>query len=413
MEKEIHIFWTRIEQEAIDQFNNVMRLENVVKWALMPDAHTGYVLPIWGVVAVKGAIYPAFIWYDIWCWVLAMKTDYILSDFKSDKREKIFNSIYRSIPCWEGRFRDKPLIEPDQIMSFDHTWVAEEAMIKWINQIWTLGWWNHFIEIAYDEDKAVWIVVHSWSRWVWHRIASVYMKVAKEKQNIDTGKFEKEFENIEEFKSLKKLDLEKYEEIKWNYIDKKLKEFTKWSNEWTYWLDADSEDWKNYILDMNFWLEFALLNRFEMLKLVARDLDYYLKWTTEIKDYINRNHNHAELRDWLWIHRKWATHAELWMLWVIPGNMRDWSFIVRWKWNPDSLFSSSHGGWRAMSRNKAKETVSMDEFEKSMKWITAKVTHQTLDESPMAYKNIFKVMELQSDLVDVIHHLKPIINIKW
>ena len=44
--------------------------------------------------------------------------------------------------------------------------------------------------------------------------------------------------------------------------------------------------------------------------------------------------------------------------------------------------------------------------------ITAKVEEKTKDESPFAYKNIFEVMELQKDLVKVVHHLKPIINIK-
>lgn len=35
-----------------------------------------------------------------------------------------------------------------------------------------------------------------------------------------------------------------------------------------------------------------------------------------------------------------------------------------------------------------------------------------VDESPEAYKNIFEVMELQKDLVEVITHVKPILNIK-
>jgi len=41
-----------------------------------------------------------------------------------------------------------------------------------------------------------------------------------------------------------------------------------------------------------------------------------------------------------------------------------------------------------------------------------KVDESTLDEAPGAYKDIYEVMELQKDLVDVIHHVKPIINIK-
>ena len=47
-----------------------------------------------------------------------------------------------------------------------------------------------------------------------------------------------------------------------------------------------------------------------------------------------------------------------------------------------------------------------------MEGITARKTEDLLDESPMAYKNIFDVMELQKDLVEVQHHIRPIINIK-
>jgi len=36
----------------------------------------------------------------------------------------------------------------------------------------------------------------------------------------------------------------------------------------------------------------------------------------------------------------------------------------------------------------------------------------TLDESPFAYKNIFEVMDMQAELVDVLHHIKPLINIE-
>ena len=97
---------------------------------------------------------------------------------------------------------------------------------------------------------------------------------------------------------------------------------------------------------------------------------------------------------------------------VIPWNMKDWSFIVRWKWNSDSLSSSSHGAWRILSRSKAQQEVNMDDFEKSMEWIVALIDEGTKDESSFAYKNIFDVMEAQSDLVDIITHIKPLINIK-
>jgi tRNA-splicing ligase RtcB len=130
------------------------------------------------------------------------------------------------------------------------------------------------------------------------------------------------------------------------------------------------------------------------------------------KGLINRNHNHAELTDGLWIHRKGATHAEKDMMGVIPANMRDGTFIVRGLGNPESLCSSSHGAGRAMSRTKAKELLKMSDFIKDMEGITAKVCFDTLDESAEAYKDVHDVMRGQTELVEIMHHVAPIINIK-
>ena len=97
---------------------------------------------------------------------------------------------------------------------------------------------------------------------------------------------------------------------------------------------------------------------------------------------------------------------------VIPGNMRDGSFVVKGKGNEASLFSSSHGAGRIMSRVKAKKSVSMEQFERCMEGIIGTVDINTLDESPFAYKDIFEVMRLQEDLVEVVEHIRPIINVK-
>jgi tRNA-splicing ligase RtcB len=132
----------------------------------------------------------------------------------------------------------------------------------------------------------------------------------------------------------------------------------------------------------------------------------------DFSELINRNHNHAVERDGLWVHRKGATHAEEGMMGVIPGNMRDGSFIVRGKGNPDSLYSSSHGAGRVLGRKEAKRRLVVAEFVETMQGIQALVEESALDESPAAYKDIFEVMRLQSDLVGVVAHVRPMVNIK-
>ena len=177
--------------------------------------------------------------------------------------------------------------------------------------------------------------------------------------------------------------------------------------EGNYFLYTASEKGQAYINDMNYCLDYALANRKHMIGQICHLLGDPLQLA-----FINRNHNHAEFKDGLWVHRKGATHAELGMLGVIPGNMRDGSFIVEGKGNPDSLCSSSHGAGRVLSRKKALATLDLADFNSQMASIVTNHTSSTLDEAPAAYKSIFEVMELQKDLVTIIDHVKPILNIK-
>jgi len=228
---------------------------------------------------------------------------------------------------------------------------------------------NHFIEIGIDDYDCPWIIIHSGSRGVGHGCATHYMKTAHPNNKAGEGH---------------------------------------------YGFMVDSDNGKNYIKDLNFCLDFALLNRKVMLRLVVDSIKQLgIECSGDWENMINRNHNHAESKDGIhWIHRKGATHAENGMLGVIPGNMRDGSFIVRGLGNEDALCSSSHGAGRVLGRRKAKENLDLNEFKDTMEGIVANVDSGTLDESPMAYKNIFDVMRLQDGLVDVITHIKPIINVK-
>ena len=82
------------------------------------------------------------------------------------------------------------------------------------------------------------------------------------------------------------------------------------------------------------------------------------------------------------------------------------------KGNAEALNSSSHGAVRVISRKKAKVNVNLEDFKETMKGITGTVDENTLDESPFVYKDIFEVMRLQEDLVDVVEHIKVLINVK-
>lgn len=363
--KPYKIFAEVLEQEAIDQFESAMRQPFVVQGALMPDAHTGYSLPIGAVVATEDVVVPAWVGYDIGCGMCAISTTYDVNDIRLNA-QNIFDDIYKTIPV--GFSHNKRGTFWDKWESISYTLIAKEIFSKnGLRQLGSLGGGNHFIEIGADQDNKVWIVIHSGSRGIGHAIATHYMKLASGDGKAREGHFG---------------------------------------------FNVNSIAGIDYIKDMNFCLEFALSNRLEMIKRVLFVISKFCDGIGEWNSIINRNHNHAEKKNEMWIHRKGATHADEGMMGVIPGNMRDGSFIIRGKGNADALFSSSHGAGRVLGRKKAKQTLQIDKFIDIMDGITANITQETIDESPFAYKNIFDVMKLQSEMVDIVGHISPIINIK-
>jgi tRNA-splicing ligase RtcB len=363
--KQTKIYAEVLEDTALEQFNSAMEQEFSVKGALMPDAHTGYSLPIGAVVATDGVIVPAWVGYDIGCGMCAVQTSFKADEVKA-AAQAIFDEIYTHVPVG-FHVNDKPVscdLNPDEL-----TELGRKAFDgrKGFRALGTLGGGNHFIEIGCDKNDSVWIIIHSGSRGVGHGVATEYMRLASGTGKVKEGHFG---------------------------------------------LDVKSDDGLCYINDLNWALQYALVNREEMLRRVEAAIFKHCDGSLAWGSLINRNHNHAEERNGLWIHRKGATHAEAGMMGVIPGNMRDGSFIVRGKGNPDALWSSSHGAGRVLGRKQAKRILNTCDFVETMKGVTAKVGDSTLDESPAAYKDIFEVMRLQSDLVDVVCHVKPIINIK-
>ncbi len=359
-----HIFSDTIEQEALEQFNDCCQHSDFIQGALMPDAHKGYSMPIGGVIKLKETIVPAWVGYDIGCGMCAVKTGSKLEHIIG-KEQDILEAILEFVPVGQGGYNKTNFTASNirELLPFKGTKIAtlfREAIEK---QCGTLGSGNHFIEIAADEEENIWIVIHSGSRGLGWKTAEVYMTFDEENNGFN----------------------------------------------------INSKIGMQYIKDMDFCLEFALLNRKTMLKRIEKAFCKALEYGCKFKmdTLINRHHNHAEIVTDGVIHRKGATHANNGMLGVIPGNMKDGSFITQGLGNPDSLNSSSHGAGRVLSRKKAKELLNYSDFKEEMAGITC-ITEGTIEEAPKAYKDIFEVIRLQEEqnLIKVIHHLKPVINVK-
>tara|TARA_Y100000310_G_scaffold27729_1_gene26342 strand:+ start:4887 stop:5990 length:1104 start_codon:yes stop_codon:yes gene_type:complete len=351
-----------IEYSAQEQIFAALKLDFMLKLAIMPDIHMGYSLPIGGVALLDNVISPAYVGYDIGCGMCSFNTGIAARDLDESEKVKIFYEIYDRVPVgFDGHteYEDRLVFE-----SASGSAELNEKVGRRLNsQLGTLGSGNHFIEIGKNRDGEVVITIHSGSRNIGHSIAGHYMKI----QGIN--KTEAGF------------------------------------------LSLDSVDGANYWADMNFALNYALKNRVAMMEAVCDILGVRLSFAT----MINENHNHAELTNEGVLHRKGATPAENGQLGVIPGNMRDGVYITRGLGNETFLNSASHGAGRKLGRNKAKKSLDVERFMDQMEKadIIAKVGTSTLDEAPDAYKNLDKVISYQEGIViDVVDRVIPLINVK-
>src|SRR3989339_279488 len=347
--KKITNFAINYDEDTKQQFTSCYNEKFVLSASLMPDAHSGYVAPIGSVLITKDFIVPSWIGYDIGCGMIAIKIGgKELSKDIQKDAEKIYEIINKKIPMGKGNYNNEKNIS--------------------IKNLGSLGSGNHFIELSLHQEQ-LWLIIHSGSRKIGYTLAEKYMKLSQ-KINKGKGDFEKTFA-----------------------------------------FNISSKEGKDYIKILNFCLDYALLNRLEIAYQIHLTLEKLYNKKIKFTIWTNKNHNHAIIGENI-IHRKGATPAKKGERGVIPGNMKEGSFLVEGKGNSEFLMSSSHGAGRKLSRTEARKKINLEEFKKTMKGIHATVNQHTIEEAPQAYKDIFKVMEAQKKSIKIIAHLKPIINWK-
>ena len=351
--------------------------------AIMPDGHPGFGMPIGGVAAFEGMICPYGVGMDIGCGMLSSRLNLPASTI-SDRgmREAIKEAIKAAIPMGfshrnsSDHMRGEAGLLPTAVQDLPGPISEVASKDAVLRQCGTLGGGNHFIEFQADEQGGLWLTIHSGSRNVGAQVCRRYHDLA-----------------VEACKAAK--------------TPIPCKELAV--------LAVDSVEGKRYIEAMNFCLQFALDNRQVMAHDVLQAIRRMLKGAA-FEESINIHHNYAALESHfghdVWVHRKGATSALAGQLGIIPGSMGTSSYIVRGRGNPESFQSCSHGGGRLMSRSKAKNSISMTMFKEAMGDVVCDFDPSILDESPAAYKNIETVMGNQTDLVEVVHTLRPLIAIK-
>jgi RNA-splicing ligase RtcB len=382
------IYAKTIEEEAKKQVEKLSACAAYkdCKIRIMPDVHAGTGCTIGTTIKIKDKIIPNTVGVDISCGMLVVYLGNINIDLNTlDCR------IKSEIPCGFN-------IHDNAVVKF--TAALNNLKCKSVvdidianKSIGTLGGGNHFIELDVDDSGNKYLVIHSGSRNLGVRVCNYY-------QNLATASLS---DNSKEIKEL----IEKYKaEGREKEISKALKSLPK-NNIDKNMAYLEGDNMKDYLFDMKIIETYASLNR----NVIAADILRFITFPFIASSRFETLHNYIDIKNK--ILRKGAVSAKLNEHLIIPMNMRDGSLLCIGKGNPDWNYSAPHGAGRLMSRKKANETLSINDFKNSMNGIySTSVCESTIDESPMAYKSMDEIIECIKDTVDIVKVIKPIYNFK-
>lgn len=383
------IFTDNIENEAISQIYELCNQEFVkdCKVRIMPDVHAGKGCTIGTTMEIKDKVVPNLVGVDISCGILCIKLKEKEIDF-----QKLDDIIRKYVPS--GMNVREKAIDSSEIRKLG---LQKLKCINNINMdraeksLGSLGGGNHYCEIDIDEEQNLYLVIHSGSRYLGKQVAEYYQKIAINDLTNNTK------EKIALIEKLKNEGREKEIEYALKVFDK-----PKIPSHLAY---LEGIHLKNYLHDVGIIQKYADKNR----KTMANEIITRMGLT--IEEEFTTCHNYIDLDHM--ILRKGAISAQKGEKLIIPINMKDGAIIGIGKGNPDWNYSAPHGAGRIMSRSKAKELVSLEEFEKSMNGIwTTSVCQSTIDESPMAYKPIEEIVKNIKDTVAIEKIIKPVYNFK-
>jgi tRNA-splicing ligase RtcB len=443
MKVEVHAFLSEAlyeasEEQVWDQARNAASYEGVVGAYLMPDTHTGFGVPIGGVVVTEDTLIQAGSGYDISCGVLYMKVSGLSAKGTRGRynRERWITEVEKRVALGVGSKRPKlmPQFSPALLESIfrygakplgtkpdvcerqyipvpegtDFTKI-EKAYEKALPQLGSLGGGNHFIEMQVDEATGdVWVMIHCGSRGYGWQTANHYF----------------------------------YEGAQLRGLRKNQRESS--------WLRIDEPLGREYWAYHNSAANYAIANRHTIVSGVQEALGEVFGAEAEV--YYEISHNLVQEETLVlpdgttkrgFVHRKGATRA-------FPAGHPD---LVGTKWEPTghpclipgSMFSGAailfaepqahqsacsvnHGSGRVLARGQAKRKLHhkqqrIDDQMRTVKrrlggveveGIVGNSKHTPLDECGEVYKDLDEVLVVlqQTGIARVAHRLYPVANLK-
>ena len=395
---DLKIFTDSIEPEALNQIYTLIKQPAFAdcKVRIMPDVHAGKGCVIGFTADLGDKVIPNIVGLDVGCGMLCCEIGKTDIDY-----EKLDSVIREHIPAGRA-VRDEEINFPQ----LEDLYCKEQLRnMEWLKcSLGTLGGGNHFCEVDEDSDGMKYLVIHTGSRNLGKQVAEIYQQMAIDDMQGMNKLAEESKKLIAEYKAAgRQKDIQRgLTELKRKWQPDKLNI----PKELCY---LTGEHREMYLHDMKICQEFARVNR----RAIQDIIFYYMGWTFSrsfmerfqtIHNYIDHDTN---------IVRKGAISAKAGEKVLIPINMRDGCIIGVGKGNDDWNCSAPHGAGRIMSRSKAKENVSLEEYQESMKGIyTTSVSQSTIDESPMVYKPMNEILEHIKDTVEIVKIIKPVYNFK-
>ena len=382
-----------MEEGAMEQIKTLCDMEVFAgsRIRVMPDVHAGKGCTIGTTMTITDKIVPAMVGVDIGCGMYTLclgKTELDLAAL-----DEAAHSIPSGFSVWEGRQERFDLTKLKC-----YRYLKDSKRLE--RSLGTLGGGNHFIEADVDDEGNHYLVIHSGSRNLGTQVANYYQDLAAD---LNAGK-----EDL--FRGREDLIRTYKEQGRRSEIQKALKELEKNYKAKEPTLPRDlcylyGEYMEHYLHDVRICQQFAKRNREKMGEILLARLGL------TAKEAFHTVHNYIAIEEG--ILRKGAVSAKAGEKLLIPINMRDGSLLCTGKGNPEWNLSAPHGAGRLMSRAKAFEKLTMEEYRKEMEGIyTTCVNENTLDESPMAYKSMEEILRHIGDTAEVISRIKPIYNFK-
>jgi tRNA-splicing ligase RtcB (3'-phosphate/5'-hydroxy nucleic acid ligase) len=359
----------RPNAEVEQALARLRRADDVVAIAVMPDVHLASEVCVGVAIATTSTLYPAAVGSDIGCGMAAIGFD-CEAETAVSEGPRILAALGAKLPVLRHSTRrcpelPKALAEtPLSAASLERAKLREGKV-----QLGSLGRGNHFVELQRDDHDRLWAMVHTGSRGIGQQIRHWHESRGVTRNGLRG-------------------------------------------------IEADSDEGRAYLGDLEWALAYADENRRRILATLSEALDELIGAQPLPETYVECRHNFVrheqhELGE-LWVHRKGAISAAEGEPGIIPGSMGTASYLVEGRGDPRSLCSSSHGAGRALARGEAFRTITSKQLRRELRGVCfdERLVDRLRDEAPGAYKDIGAVMRAQRELTRIVSRLRPLLAFK-